>query len=195
MPFSPPYNWCDANCSRCPVAASCPLPTFEPEPAIRVELEEVLETVSPAELAAATTPSPVEQHVRTVVFSAIHESIRLSKRDLSLEATAALRAFDGYLAFVASKMARITPDDVEDLFDFDTAPNLLAIEHAVLRARRALAMLQQLSPEADDIAAAWASVETVVGPYLARIRDDHRGELEQLIALRRAPSPFATTDN
>jgi hypothetical protein len=195
MPFSPPYNWCDANCSRCPVATSCPLPGYEPPPAIKVELEDVLETVSPAELAAATTPSPAEQHVRTVVFTAIHECIRLSKRQLGADVAALLRAFDRHLAFIGSKMGRITPDDVEDLFDFDTAPNLLVIEHAVMHARRALAELVKLSPDAAPVAAAWARVEAVVDPYLARIRDEHRGELEQLIALRRAPSPFATTAN
>ncbi len=102
---------------------------------------------------------------------------------------------------VAMKIARISrcaayQDLDEELVAMDRAPNLLLLERAVAEWNHQAMNLEAVlrvscSRDANGIESARRAVLRLVAPYLAEIAPEHRRELEQLVQLRRAPSPFA----
>jgi hypothetical protein len=184
LELSPPYNWCDRRCERCPLAGDCPIPAMEDRPML-AWLEEAVALLAAEGVDPDERPPPPPDD-REVILAAV--------MDWAVRAHALRRHFaeiERLGVFVVGKVARVSRDEDGD-DEYDTVPNLLALEHALAAVAAGVDRLRATGPpaalarfdEQDRI------LRGLLAPLLGRIRAHHRRFLAALVAAGRAPSPF-----
>lgn len=188
LELSPPFNWCDRRCERCPLRETCPIPAREPdlpdvpEEAMRVALAHLTECLTEA-LEIATSEAirrGLDVDNLPPVPPPDIETLLIEQAALRLVAAAGPRDQAAAL-LVAIKLHRVAGGgEVDDeLFELDSAPNLLLVE----RSLDELAHLPAAAP-----------LRALVAPLLARISDETRVVLATLARGGRAPSPWSVTE-
>jgi hypothetical protein len=207
--FTSPYNWCDGNCARCPVANECPVRKLELQRA----------WVHTARHEDPNDPQLIFEHAERDMkraLSDIEEAAEEDGIDLSAPvpsepiSLAAARLYKSALAIVSGlaqtgdpeatqgitifvqKSARISMFVSEgaragDAWDADAIPNLLLLE----RLRAGLG--PRFEGAADDLKRAIDTFDRSLAPLLASVGDEPRRELADLIAQNAAPSPFCVS--
>ena len=163
--FSPPYNWCDSNCARCPLSDSCPVSTRiagrrwanrvrgrNPD-GLDVHLDEVSDSLKSvmkmleqdaARLgvdlrAPVVSPPTLLQNSRIRSVSMDHTLALFRLLDSLDEGDSSLQPLRETLgcasALIGAKIARVSGAD-PDTWRFDAIPNLLLIEHVDAAVRR-----------------------------------------------------------
>ncbi len=209
MTFTSPYNWCDGNCARCPLANECPVRKRElqrnwvhtarhedpSDPLVILEdaEQDMLRGISALEEAAEEEGVDLDAPIPSEPISLA--AARLYKAALAIVSGLAQpgdpEATQGITIFV-QKAARISMFVSEgqragDAWDADAVPNLFLLE----RLRAGLA--PRFENPSDDLRRAVETFDRALAPLLASIDDEPRRELAALIAQNAAPSPFCVS--
>lgn len=194
--LSAPHNWCDRRCERCPLSTRCSIPDMpdrDPEEILAdaVDLLEAMRRELGIDPAASPAPQAESIDAR-ILREAGH---RWADAFAALEPTVADTSIRSVT--VAGKVARIASEEElgdQDLWSYDTVPNLLVIEQvlatAVSDVERARARLTAKALVRFDEAN--ALLHGLLSPLLAAISADDRAVFAALVASGRAPSPLAT---
>ncbi|HSQ63750.1 MAG TPA: hypothetical protein VLM85_11075 [Polyangiaceae bacterium] len=205
MPFSPPFNWCDRICERCPLTRECAL--FK-----RKEQREWVhrarkEDPHDWDVVMADVAEDIGRSLAMLEEMAKEDGIDLDapprKAPISLEAVRLERSAKALMkatvhgnpdAFmlvtrIVQKSARVAiyvfDKDEPDLWDADAGPNVLLLE----RTRADLGRMLGDAP-GDAITSALADFDRALTPLLAAVDQQPRGKLEALVARGEAPSPW-----
>lgn len=211
--LSAPYNWCDARCDRCPLAASCPVNNID-DPRRRAadsgrdpEVDRAVALATAHALSAreglavdessARAPEPaaavrLRNLCRAYAFAvlAVREALAAERSDLAsdhLRADAMLVAVKG--SRVACQLSRA--GGLHEAALMDGAPNLLLIERLVA------AIDARVPAELDrpGCAAAYSSarddLRRALQPLLRALPSRFREELQLRMLTGSAPSPFS----
>lgn len=187
--LSPPFNWCDRRCERCPLLESCPIPS-DPrtlEEAAQDATALLEDMLAEAGLDADDLPEPPPPAVDELLL-----------RDAGMAWMAVVDELDRGLAaaraiIIPAKIGRLVGAmDLEDddLFTSDTVPNLLLIDH-VLDAIAGALVTAPASARA-RLADRERALRHLLAPLFARITPDDRAAFAAFVATGRAPSPFCT---
>jgi hypothetical protein len=190
-----PHNWCDRRCERCPLSTSCPIPGLpgrEPEE-ILGDAVDLLEAICRERGVDPAAPPPPPESIDA---RALREAGRgWADAFMALEPTVADALIPS--AVVAGKVARIASEEdlgEDDLWTYDTVPNLLVVERVLATARSDVDRTRAGLPakalvrfdEAD------ALLRVLLSPLLDAISERDRAVFAALVAAGRAPSPLAT---
>jgi hypothetical protein len=177
--FMRSYNWCDSRCDRCPCASTCPL------------FERVIENPGELELPerhpdeARLCDLAVELYVRVdTAVGAQSELVPAHANDLRLDAL-----------MLAAKTARVAglvdPGADEDSVAM-AEPTLLLIDHLRERFVYMLWRVQHAINYDAVVRIRHALFELFrqLDPLIARVSDDARAQLDEIVERQAAPSPF-----
>lgn len=203
MEFSAPFNWCDARCERCPLAPECPLrlrqlqhawvhkAKHEDPDAIESIMEDVEQDLGSAlrqleelaaeegiDLDAPLPPEPIQLDAER-----LHRAARALAFGLSKDG----QDMTDVTLFMAKcvRVGMAVGEDDTEMFG-DVAPNLLLLE----RLRGELAARIEASSE--ETRAAAETIDRVLQPLFAKLDDESRRHMADLVARNEAPSPFCT---
>jgi hypothetical protein len=174
--FSPPFNWCDRRCERCPLTPICAVAHNTIEP--RRDLEFTVESFR--EMSNLIDQIARDQGIDpdTVVCERPALAERAKRIIAILDASPDFAALSTDAVVVRMKIGRLQGhlDDPqgEEIYVFDTVPNLLLLELLIERLHplTAAALREELSP-----------LFAAIDPALRRVFDT-------LIETGLAPSPF-----
>jgi hypothetical protein len=210
-----PSSWCDSRCDRCPLLEGCEVGrrvvaswradgrddvevalsdvARELERALALVAEECERRgVEPDELPSDFGMSPLVKEAERLGAELVDAADALSPPQSEWE-EGLLAAVVGGACLMATKTVRIARELGEAALSPETAGVLLLLEHT----RRSVDIAVAQLPRRRKLRARFREVEEelwfLVGPLLARVSAEARRELQALILIRRAPSPFCTT--
>ena len=211
-PLSPPYNWCDGRCARCPLVERCPvgetLISGDPEESRAAALAaahalnachaDAFDIDEDASMDIDLPPEPpaaarLRQACRDYGMSllAAHDVLAAGAGD------PALSELRGDAMLVTVKGARVasylSPDGTldDDAAIRDGMPNLLLIDRIMNAVDRRIAASSPL-PASASFLAARDDLRAQLAPLLRTVPSPVRDELYARTLARAAPSPFAT---
>jgi hypothetical protein len=205
--LSAPYNWCDARCDRCPLAAGCPIVQSGPpaggdrdeERAAALATAHALAAREAAlQAVAASKPPPraVASELRrlsrdyAMTVLAVRDSLTPEQLDSAL---GDLRTDAMLVAVKGSRVAcHLSP---EGSFDdepalMDGVPNLLLLERIMTSIDARLAVLCSQGSPAGEYRAARDELRRALQPLLRAVPARFRDEIQLRTLTGAAPSPF-----
>lgn len=172
--FDSPHRWCDQRCDRCPLRPTCVASTH---PIAEPASEAHSIALDRAGLRAAATAHA------TATVGALHQAVELARIDARLAASIEADAFA-----IAARVGRIVGQPGERVIG-----HLLVLERLLTRVDAAILSFEALlcrDALARQRTRRW-ELGRALAPQMRAIRPCHRAALRELVAQRRAPSPFA----
>ena len=217
---SPPFNWCDRRCERCPLAGECALLRGggeERDTRDGVEdgdsllhralsrLEKLVllldAAASRADRGADSPPSPPDEGLESAadaVLFGLGDLLDARERGTLVEPFEGLVSATAFVIGRARRLAAGGPFALQTAggssLDWDTSASVVVLDRSLAALRRAVETLRPAGP-----AAALAAGLTALAPEVARwntlVSDGFRIALGARIREGTAPSPFCTTDH
>jgi hypothetical protein len=217
--LSPPYNWCDGSCDRCPLASRCPVHSFDVEKLLGAALRGDPEESRAAALAAAHTiaareaiaaqavaeiaasPEPpaagrLRQSCRDYGFSvvALRDALAAGSPDPERRELGELRADAMLVAVKGGRVAGYLSQTAaleDEAALMDGVPNLLLVERIVDDIDQRFAACGDLPACASGYRAARDQLRELLRPLLRSVPSRYRDELRTRVLTGAAPSPFS----
>jgi hypothetical protein len=206
--LSTPYNWCDARCDRCPLAAGCPIvqrgapagadPDEERAAALATAHALAAREAALQTVAASARPVPAvavelrrlsRDYAMTVL--AVRDSLTPEQLDSALgdlRTDAMLVAVKG--SRVACHLSSAGSFDDEPAL-MDGVPNLLLLERIMTSIDARLAVLSSDRSAAGEYRTARDELRRALQPLLRAVPARFRDEIQLRTLTGAAPSPFA----
>ena len=194
----PAYNWCDSQCQRCPLHATCAVAHFQPPE----EGDDVAHEAPDAEHASNEDPVELRPPTNPAAERLCNLGMRYVRavRELARRApTKEVEALASCANLTCAKLSRLSahldlaPDES---LECDLNLNRLLLEHLDVRARGALEVARGSFPA--ELFEACDAIRRAIVTELERtfgfISEDIRQGLAALVAQGLAPSPFCTRE-